>query len=132
MEHILNEARELAESGVRELILVAQDLTRYGLDLYNERKLPELLERLCQIEKLAWIRLHYLYPEEVTDELISTIRNQPNPGTGYPDTAHSDGILRRTNRRSDGQKIRTLIESCAVKSKGMYTDEHNRRLSRRG
>jgi ribosomal protein S12 methylthiotransferase len=121
MEHILNEARELAESGVRELILVAQDLTRYGLDLYNERKLPELLERLCQIEKLAWIRLHYLYPEEVTDELISTIRNQPKilRYLDIPIQHINDGILRRMNRRSDGQKIRTLIGKLRSEIEGV-------------
>lgn len=112
IEDILQEANELAESGVKELILVAQDLTRYGLDLYKERKLPQLLEQLCRIEKIEWIRLHYLYPEEVTDELISTIKHQ-NKILKYLDIPiqHiNDGILRRMNRRSNGRSIRDLIK----------------------
>lgn len=112
MENILQEAQDLAENGVKELILVAQDLTRYGLDIYKERKLPELLERLCEIKELAWIRLHYLYPEEVTDELISTIKRQPKivRYLDIPIQHINDNILRKMNRRSDGQTIRSLIK----------------------
>ena len=69
MDDCLYEARMLAEDGVKELIVVAQDTSRYGIDLYGERKLPELLRELCKIEKLHWVRVHYLYPDELTDEL---------------------------------------------------------------
>ena len=67
----------MVQEGVRELIIVAQDVTRYGQDLYNEKKLPELLTQLCQIEDLRWIRLLYCYPEEITDELIQVMVKNP-------------------------------------------------------
>ena len=73
MEKLLKEARELAEGGVKELILVAQETTVYGVDLYGEKKLPELLRKLCEIPGLYWIRILYCYPEEITEELLSLI-----------------------------------------------------------
>ena len=76
MEEILQEARELAESGVKECIVIAQDITRYGVDLYGEKRLPALLNALCEMD-FQWIRLHYLYPDAITDELLDTIAAQP-------------------------------------------------------
>lgn len=76
MEEILQEARELAESGVKECIVIAQDITRYGVDLYGEKRLPALLNALCELD-FQWIRLHYLYPDAITDELLDTIAAQP-------------------------------------------------------
>ena len=76
MEQLEKEARELADQGVKELILVAQETTLYGKDLYGEKKLPELLRRLSSIPGIQWIRLQYCYPEEITDELIETIKNE--------------------------------------------------------
>ena len=76
MDAIVEEARNLAENGVKELIVIAQDITRYGTDLYGEPRLAALLDRLCEIDGIRWIRLHYLYPSDITDELISTIARQ--------------------------------------------------------
>lgn len=121
IEHILEEAEELAESGVKELIIVAQDVTRYGTDIYHEKKLPELLNKLCQIEGLAWIRLHYLYPEEVTDELIETIKNQPKivRYLDIPIQHINDRILRRMNRRSTGSQIKELLTKLRKEIEGV-------------
>ena len=76
MEQLVKEAEELAEKGVKELILVAQETTLYGKDLYGEKKLPELLRRLAAVSGIQWIRLQYCYPEEITDELIETIKTE--------------------------------------------------------
>ena len=76
MENVIDEAKQLAELGVKELILIAQDTTSYGLDLYGELKLPELLNELCKIDSIEWIRLLYCYPDRITDELIETMKNQ--------------------------------------------------------
>lgn len=111
MENILDDARELSESGVKEIILIAQDTTRYGLDLYGRLALPELLNKLCELD-FKWIRLLYCYPERITDELISVIRNQPKI-VKYMDIPiqHCDGeILKRMNRKGDENSLRELIE----------------------
>ena len=76
MEALLAEAKKLAESGVKELIVIAQDITRYGLDLEEKSSLAQLLRELCRLP-FHWIRLHYLYPEVITDELIEVIASQP-------------------------------------------------------
>lgn len=76
MDELVKEAEYLADNGVKELIIVAQEITVYGKDLYGEKKLPELLHRLCKIPGIQWIRLLYCYPEEITDELIETIRTE--------------------------------------------------------
>ena len=76
MEQLVKEAGELAQKGVKELILVAQETTLYGKDLYGKKMLPELLKKLCAISGLQWIRRQYCYPEEITDELIDTIRTE--------------------------------------------------------
>ena len=72
-EQLLASAKELAAQGVKELILVAQETTLYGVDLYGEKTLPKLLHELCKIEEIQWIRLMYCYPEEITDELIEIV-----------------------------------------------------------
>ncbi len=110
MENILADAGELSESGVKEIILIAQDTTRYGLDLYGKLMLPELLEKLCKLD-FKWIRLLYCYPERITDELINVIKNQPKI-VKYLDIPiqHCDGdILKRMNRKGDENSLRELI-----------------------
>ncbi len=113
MEDLLSEARELAEKGVRELILVAQETTVYGTDLYGEKKLPELLRRLSDIEGIRWIRLLYCYPEEITDELIETIKELPKVCNylDIPIQHASDRILSRMARKTCEREIRERIES---------------------
>ena len=78
MEEVLKEARRLADDGVKELIVVAQDTSRYGLDLYGERKLGQLLTELCRLDGIHWIRVHYLYPDEMSDELIEVLAKEEN------------------------------------------------------
>ena len=112
MENIIEEAKQLAESGVKELILIAQDTTSYGLDLYGELKLPELLNELCKIDSIEWIRLLYCYPDRITDELIETIKTQDKV-VNYIDLPlqHADDkILKTMNRRGDQALIRSVIE----------------------
>ena len=112
MENIIEEAIQLAESGVKELILIAQDTTSYGLDLYGELKLPELLNELCKIDSIEWIRLLYCYPDRITDELIETMKKQ-NKVVNYIDLPlqHADDkILKAMNRRGDQAMIRNVIE----------------------
>lgn len=111
MENVIDEAKQLAESGVKELILIAQDTTSYGLDLYGELKLPELLNELCKIDSIEWIRLLYCYPDRITDELIETMKNQEKV-VNYIDLPlqHADDkILKAMNRRGDQALIRNVI-----------------------
>ncbi len=112
MEQLLREARELAEKGVKELILVAQETTLYGRDLYGKKALPELLHRLAEISGIEWIRLQYCYPEEITDELIETIRTEEKVChyLDIPIQHASDAILKRMGRRTSNAEIRGLIE----------------------
>jgi len=121
MEYILEEARDLAENGVKELILVAQDVTRYGVDLYNKKVLPELLVKLCDIEGIEWIRLHYLYPEEITDELLQTIKSHPKilRYLDIPIQHINDNILRAMNRRSDSKSIREILRKVRSELEGV-------------
>ena len=111
MEDCLYEARRLAEDGVRELIVVAQDTSHYGIDLYGERRLPELLRELCRIEKLHWIRVHYLYPDELSDELIDVIASEPKI-VNYMDIPiqHVNPlILKKMNRRGTREELDALF-----------------------
>ena len=112
MESLLQEARTLAEDGVRELILVAQETTLYGVDLYGKKTLPTLLEKLCEIEELKWIRLLYGYPEEITDELIDMIKKQPKicHYLDIPIQHASDSILKRMGRRTSEEDLRNIVE----------------------
>ena len=111
IENIVGEAKELAEKGTKELILVAQDLTRYGLDLYGKRSLPRLLEGLCAIEPLKWIRLLYLYPPDIGDELIDAIAGNDKivKYLDIPIQHINETILQRMNRRGGGAEIRALF-----------------------
>ena len=112
MEVIIEEARRLAGRGIRELIVVAQDVTRYGLDLYGKKSLASLVRRLCGIEELKWIRLHYLYPDEIDDELIDVI-SESDKIVKYLDVPiqHiNDNVLRGMNRRGTGGEIRALLK----------------------
>ena len=111
MEELLKEARELAEGGVRELILVAQETTLYGVDLYGEKSLPRLLKELCKIEDLKWIRLLYCYPEEITDELIRVIKEEPKicHYLDIPVQSGSDAVLKRMGRRTDSGQIKDMV-----------------------
>ncbi len=111
MEDLIKEAKQLAESGVKELILVAQETTLYGVDIYGEKRLPRLLWELCQIEELSWIRLLYCYPEEITDELIKVIAEEPKVChyLDIPIQSGSDKILKRMGRRTDTVQIKNLV-----------------------
>lgn len=111
MDKLLEEAAYLAANGVKELILVAQETTLYGVDLYGRKMLPELLQRLCKIEGFRWIRLLYCYPEEITGELIDTIKNEPKicHYLDIPIQHASDSVLRRMGRRTDNAGLRDII-----------------------
>ena len=111
MEDLLKEARDLADSGVRELILVAQETTVYGTDLYGKKSLPELLHRLAEIPGLYWIRILYCYPEEITDELIQTIKAEPKvcDYLDIPIQHCSDRILGRMGRKTSEADLRRII-----------------------
>ena len=113
MENILEECRRLAESGVTELNLVAQDTTRYGEDLYGESRLPELIDAVCALEKVHWVRVLYCYPDRVTDRLIETIARQPKAVHYFdiPVQHASAHVLRNMNRRGDKQSILELCRS---------------------
>ena len=110
-ETLIEEARQLAASGTKELILIAQDTTAYGLDLYGELRLPHLLNGLCGIDGIEWIRMLYCYPDKLTDELLETMKNQPKvlPYIDLPLQHADDGILRRMNRKGDSAFLRGVI-----------------------
>ncbi len=111
MESLLTEARKLVEFGAKELILVAQETTLYGKDLYGEKSLPRLLHELCKIDGLYWIRILYCYPEEITDELIETIRTEEKVChyLDIPIQHASDNILKRMGRRTNQAELRDMI-----------------------
>lgn len=122
MDDVLYEARLLAESGVKELIVVAQDTSRYGTDFPGKKRLlPELLRQLCKIEKLHWIRIHYVYPDEIDDELIATIANEPKivKYLDIPIQHCNDTILRRMNRRGNGAYLRELFPKLRQQIPGL-------------
>lgn len=112
MDDVLYEARLLAASGVKELIVVAQDTSRYGTDLPgHKRLLPDLLRQLCQIEGLHWIRIHYVYPDEIDDELINVIASEPKivKYLDIPIQHCNSQILKKMNRRGDGPFLKELF-----------------------
>lgn len=112
MEDVVAEAESLAAQGVKELIVVAQDTSRYGMDFpEHKRLLPELLRRLCRIEGLHWIRVHYVYPDEIDDELIDVIAQEPKivKYLDIPIQHCNDKILKRMNRRGDSAFLRELL-----------------------
>lgn len=112
MEDILEEAKKLAKQGIEEIIVIAQDTTKYGIDLYGEPKLVELLEKLSKIDGFRWIRFLYAYPESITEDLIQLVKNN-NKICKYfdiPIQHISDKILKTMNRKSDGKSIENLIK----------------------
>lgn len=111
MERLEEEARGLADKGVRELVLVAQETTVYGVDLYGKKMLPELLRRLCRIPGLAWIRILYCYPEEITQELIDVMKEETKicHYLDMPIQHASDAILKRMGRRTTRKELTRMI-----------------------
>ena len=111
MESVLGTAEQLAAQGVRELILVAQETTLYGTDLYGRKMLPELLRKLAQIEQIRWIRLLYCYPEEITPELVQTMKEEPKVlhYIDLPIQHASDSILKRMGRRTDRKELEEIV-----------------------
>jgi len=111
METLIEEAKGLAEGGVKELILVAQETTIYGMDLYGEKKLPELLKELCKIPGIYWIRILYCYPEEITGELISVIKEEKKicHYLDIPIQHASDPVLKRMGRKTSNGDLRNII-----------------------
>ena len=121
MEAIVEEATLLAKAGVRELVLVAQDTTVYGADLYGEPRLPELLERLCAIEGLHWIRLLYCYPQHITDRLLTVMREQEKvvPYMDIPLQHASGAVLRAMNRPGDVESLSRLLRHVREEGPGI-------------
>lgn len=111
MEDVLEEAEKLAKSGIKEIIVIAQDTTKYGIDLYGESKLAELLEKLCKIEGFKWIRFLYAYPESITDGLIEVVKKNDKICKYFdiPLQHFSDSVLKRMNRHSNSESIEKLI-----------------------
>ncbi|MBQ9846288.1 MAG: 30S ribosomal protein S12 methylthiotransferase RimO [Clostridia bacterium] len=117
MESVLDEANRLARRGVRELVVIAQDTTRYGEDIYGKLMLAELLNKLCEIDGIEWIRILYAYPERITDELLDTMASQPKI-MKYIDIPiqHCNGeVLRNMNRRGDRRSLTELIAKIRAK-----------------
>lgn len=112
MEDILEEAEKLAKSGIKELIVIAQDTTKYGIDIYGEPKLADLLDKLCKIDGFKWIRFLYAYPESITDELIEVVKKNDKICNYFdiPLQHFSDKVLKRMNRKSDSKSIKNTIE----------------------
>ena len=121
MENILEEANDLAAHGVKELIVIAQDITRYGTDLYGKRSLAALCRELAKIEGIEWIRLHYLYPDQFDDELIDEIAANDKivKYLDIPIQHINDGILKAMNRRGTGGEIRSLFKTLRERIPGL-------------
>ncbi|MBC6002455.1 MAG: 30S ribosomal protein S12 methylthiotransferase RimO [Paeniclostridium sordellii] len=112
MEDIIREAKELASNGVKELVVIAQDTTKYGLDLYGEVKLPQLLEELAQIEGIKWIRIMYSYPESITEELVKVIKKYDNICNYFdmPIQHASNKVLKLMNRHTTKEDIKSKVD----------------------
>ena len=112
MEDIIKEAEELAENGIKELIIIAQDTTKYGEDLYGVPKLPELIDKICNIEKIKWVRFLYAYPEGITDELINVVKKNKKVAKYFdiPIQHVSNKILKKMNRKTSKEHIEGLIK----------------------
>ena len=121
IENVVEEARELAEHGVKELIVIAQDITRYGADLYGKRCLAELCRRLAEIDGVEWIRLHYLYPDQFDDELIDEIASNEKivKYLDIPIQHINNDILKSMNRRGTGDDIRKLFKELRERIPGV-------------
>lgn len=111
MEDVLEEAKLLVKSGIKELIVIAQDTTKYGIDLYGEPKLAELLDNLCKIKGIKWVRFLYAYPENISDELIDVVKRNKKICNYFdiPIQHISNKVLKRMNRKSDGKSIRNVV-----------------------
>ena len=120
MEDVLAEAQKLADGGVKELIIIAQDITRYGIDLYGEKKLSALLRKLCEMD-FRWIRLHYLYPDEIDDELIDTIAEEPKilKYLDIPIQHCNDQVLAAMNRRNTKEELLELFYTLRGRIDGL-------------
>lgn len=112
MENIIEEAKGLAKNGVKELIVIAQDTSNYGIDIYGKRVLPQLINELCNIEGILWIRIMYLYPDKITDELIDVIKTQTKvvKYIEMPVQHAAGSMLKRMNRPGDCQSLLSLIQ----------------------
>ena len=121
IENIVAEARDLIARGIKELIIVAQDVTMYGTDLYEKRMLTTLLKELCNIEELDWIRLHYLYPSEIDDNLIDFISSHDKilKYLDIPIQHINTDVLKKMNRRGTGEEIRELFERIRKRIPGI-------------
>lgn len=121
MEAIVAEARSLVDCGMQELIIIAQDITRYGLDCYGKRSLAALLRELCAIDELPWIRLHYLYPDEIDDELLDLIAREDKivKYLDIPIQHISTPLLKAMNRRGTGEDIRVLFRKLRERIPGL-------------
>ncbi len=111
IENIVEEAKILAKNGAKEIIIIAQDTSKYGLDIYNEKKLHEVIRKVSEIESVQWIRIHYLYPEDIYDELINEFKNNPKLVRYFdiPMQHINDRILKRMNRNTNRKQIIDLI-----------------------
>ena len=116
-EDIIEKARKLADEGIKEIILIAQDTTKYGIDLYGECRIVDLIEEISKIEKIKWIRFLYSYPEGITEELINVVKNNPKVAKYFdvPIQHISDKILKRMNRKTSKQEIEELIKNIRNK-----------------
>ena len=121
IEDVVEEAKKLADQGVVEINVVAQDTTRYGQDIYGKLMLPELLRELCKIEKIHWIRVLYCYPDRTTDELIDVIANEPKivKYIDLPLQHISDPVLKRMMRRGDSSLIHSLLKKLRERIEGV-------------
>ena len=120
IEDVLSEAARLADAGVKECIVIAQDITRYGIDIYGRRELPRLLKELCRLD-FRWIRLHYLYPDEITDELIDTIAAEPKilNYLDLPIQHCNDKVLKAMNRRDTKAELLALFQKLRERIPGL-------------
>lgn len=116
-EDILEEAKKLANGGIKELILIAQDTTKYGVDIYGECKLVDLIEEISKIEKIKWVRFLYSYPEGITEELINVVKTNPKVAKYFdiPIQHISDKVLKRMNRKTTKNEIQELIQDIRNK-----------------
>lgn len=121
MEDVLSEAKWLADNGVTEIVVIAQDTTRYGEDLYGESKLPELLRKIAAIDGIRWIRVLYCYPERITDELLDTIANEEKivKYLDIPIQHCSEDILSRMNRWGNAEQLEALMNKIREKIPGI-------------
>ncbi len=120
IENIINEAKILAEQGVKEIILIAQDTSKYGVDLYKEKKLHELIKKLSDIKGIEWIRIHYLYPEDIYDELINEFKNNDKLLNYFdiPLQHINDDILKKMNRKTSKKQIIDLVTKIKAEING--------------